>query len=247
MPLMAFACSDAGTGPLPPVLPPPPAIDLAAGQHLFDNETFGGNGRTCLTCHTTASGTITLEDVTRRLAAKPNDELFLHDAFDDGVTGTSRIAAHATIRVELQLPSYVTLADDPAQRTIVMNRGVPSTLNAPALDGKGLIALMLDLRDPNLQRQALGAIRGHAQSTVEPTQKQLDDIAAFQQTDERFFSSAALRAAASGYFHDNSAKTLRQVVDHYGDVFFDRVRIAGANIILTEQDRQDIVAFLERF
>jgi hypothetical protein len=392
--LVASACGDGGITPPPdtvtPPPPPPPTFDLVDGQRLFDIETFGGNGRTCLTCHTKANGTITLEDVAQRLAANPDDELFLHDALDDGVTGTSRIAAHATIRVELQLPPYVTLADNPAQRTIVVHRGVPTTLNGPGLDGVGLSALMLDLRDADLQKQALGAIRGHAQSMVEPTREQLDNIAAFQQKDERFFSSAALRAfAASGgpppdlpegrtdserrgrlffvdaamtpgskegacaichsgpnlnqvsqsgaaaipgarsaagakfgnvrvaetnsnqnptfhfrvsgpgavlsvrladpgilltersasaqlsefipagthpadfagffktpslwaiartapYFHDNSAKTLREVVDHYGDVFFEQEAIAGGKIILTEQDRQDIVAFLER-
>jgi hypothetical protein len=388
---MVAACSDSapGTSPPPPP-PPPPAIDLAEGERLFDLEVFGGNGRTCVTCHTRENGTITLEDVARRLAANPNDELFLHHGLDDGVTGTSRIAAHATIRVELELPPYVTLADNPAQRTIVVNRGVPTTLNAPALDGRGLAALMLDLRDVDLQKQALGAIRGHAQSTVDPTRQQLDNLVAFQQQDARFFSSAALRAFATGggplpelpqgrtesesrgrlffvdasmtpgskegacamchsgpnlneisqfgaaaipdaqgiagakfwtvlvaetnanrnptfafevagpggvrrvtisdpgimltergassqltaftpfdlhpaelagffktpslwgirhtapYFHDNSAKTLRQVVDHYANVFFERETIAGGKIIPTEQDRQDIVAFLER-
>jgi cytochrome c peroxidase len=50
----------------------------------------------------------------------------------------------------------------------------------------------------------------------------------------------------SPYFHDNSAKTLREVVDHYADVFFKEELIAGGIINLTEQDRQDIVAFLGR-
>jgi cytochrome c peroxidase len=387
-------CSDGAVAPPPPppeTPEPPPVVDLVEGQRLFVSEPFGGNSRTCVTCHTRENGTITLEDVAHRLAANMNDELFLHDGLDDGMAGTSRIAAHATIRVELELPPYVTLADNPAQRRIVVNRGVPTTLNAPALDGRGLAALMLDLRDADLQQQAFGAIRAHAQGTVEPTREQLDNIAAFQQADERFFSSAALRAfATSGgpppdlpegrtdserrgrlffvdaamtpgskegacaichsgpnlnemsqsgaaaipgargtagakfgdvrvaqtnsnqnptfhfrvsgpggvvisvrladpgilltersasaqlsefipagthpaefagffktpslwaigrtapYFHDNSAKTLREVVDHYADVFFEHEVIAGGKIILTEQDRQDIVAFLER-
>ncbi|NIS37030.1 MAG: hypothetical protein GWN73_41450 [Actinobacteria bacterium] len=267
-----------------------------------------------------------------------------------------------------------------------MNRGVPTTMNAPALDGGPLAAFMYDLRDADLQAQALGAIRGHALNTVEPTPEQLDAIATFQQTDGRFFSSDALRAFANGgpppelpegrtpsekrgrlffidtpsapgqkqgacafchsgpmlnaanrfafpdfrspegakvntalvaeantmgnptytflvddgfgvvrtvttpdpgvlltvprtphldaflpppfvihpatftgffkvpslwglkhtppYFHDNSAKTLREVVDHYGDVFFNVFTIGGERITLTEQDREDIVAFL---
>jgi hypothetical protein len=386
----AAACSDGGSAPTSPPPPPPPPPPTANGQQLFDSETFGGNRRTCLTCHTKESGTITLEDVARRLAADPNDELFLHDALDDGVAGTSRFATHATIRVEIQLPPWVTLAGNPSQRSIIVHRGTPTTLNAPALDGRGIVALMADLRDGTLELQALGAIRGHAMSTIEPTNAQLVALARFQQTDARFFSSAALRAFADGgpapelpaanseseargrlffvdaamtagskpgacamchsgpalnevnqfgaaaipgaggargakfgsvlvaqtnalgnptftflvdgpggvrsvtlgdpgimltdraasqqlmaftpasvhraefagffktptlwavartapYFHDNSAKTLRQVVDHYADVFFIRERIAGGFIVLTEQDREDIVAFLQRF
>ena len=357
------------------------------GRRLFDHETFGGNGRTCRTCHMVGNGTITVDAVAQRLAEDPGDPLFLHDGLDDGVVGTSRIATHATIRVELQLPPNVTLLDDPLRRTIVVNRGVPTTMNAPALDAGPLAALMLDLRNVDLQEQALGAIHGHAQNTIEPTAQQLDAIAAFQQTDLRFFSSNELRAFAHGgpppelpegrtpsqkrgrlffidtpsapgqkqgacafchsgpmlnaanqfafpdfftppgakvntalvaeanrpgnpeftfrvdngfgnirivttpdpgvmltnprtphlnaflpppfvihpaffagffktpslwgvrhtppYFHDNSAKTLREVVDHYGDEFFKFFTIGGEFITLTEQDRQDIVAFLE--
>ena len=356
------------------------------GRRLFDHETFGGNGRTCSTCHMVGSGTITAEAVAERLAEDPNDPLFRHDGLDDGVAGTSRIAAHATIRVELPLPPHVTLADDPSRRTITVNRGVPTTMNAPALDGGPLGVFMYDGRHIDLQSQALGAIQGHAQSTVEPTQEQLDAIAAFQQSDVRFFSSHGLRAFANGgpppelpegrtpsekrgrlffidtpsapgqkqgacafchsgpmlneanefalpdflspaglkintarvaeansignptytllvdngfgnirtvttpdpgvlltmprtphmnafmpppiafhpanftgffkvpslwgvkhtspYFHDNSARTLRDVVDHYADVFFQEFTIGGEPITLTPQDREDIVAFL---
>jgi hypothetical protein len=384
---VASACGDGATATAPPPPPPPPTLDLADGQHLFDRETFGGNGRTCVTCHMRETGTITLEDIARRQAANPDDELFRHDGLDDGGSGASRILRHGTIRVEVPLPPYVTLADTPAQRTIAVHRGVSTTLNSPALDGRGVVALMLDLREASLQSQALGAIRGHAQSTVEPTRQQLDNLAAFQQTDARFFSSAVLRDFARGgpepqlpeggteserrgriffvdaaptpgskegvcgmchsgpmlnevnqfgqdqtgmpvgakignvlvaetnrlrnptfafwvdgrggmrmvvlpdpgimltppdatpqmsafvlpfnlhpaelagffktpslwgarltapYFHDNSAKTLREVVDHYADVFFRDFPILGSFIELTEQDRQDIVAFLER-
>jgi cytochrome c peroxidase len=35
------------------------------GKKLFDKETFGGNGRTCQTCHSKRTGTLTLEDVQR--------------------------------------------------------------------------------------------------------------------------------------------------------------------------------------
>jgi hypothetical protein len=62
----------------------------------------------------------------------------------------------------------VTLVNDPTRRTIVVNRGIPSTLNAPSLDGGSLAAFMYDLRNNDLEEQALGAIHGHAKSTIEP-------------------------------------------------------------------------------
>ena len=164
------------------------------GQRLFDHETFGGNGRTCRTCHSGNDGTIDPEEVAERLLADPSDPLFLHDGLDDFVAGTTRIAAHATILIERQLPDRVVLVDDPSARSVVVARGVPSTLNTPALDP----ALMYDMRNPDLQDQARGAIDRHALSTIPPTQEQLDLIAFFQQTDNRFFSSRKLQEFAAG-------------------------------------------------
>ena len=57
---------------------------------------------------------------------------------------------------------------------------------------------MCDMRDPHLQAQASGAIARHAQATIAPTTQQLDAIADFQRTDNRFFSSKALRSFAHG-------------------------------------------------
>ena len=200
---MACSGGDGGaSGITTPPAPPPPAAPseplLAMGQRLFDLEAFGGNGRTCVTCHMRETGTITLEAVAARLLTSPADPLFLHDGLDAGAQGTSRILREATIRVELKLPPSVTLVDNPTQRTIVVNRGVPTTINAPALDGASLAALMVDLRNVDLQEQARDAILGHAKGTVTPTREQLDAIAAFEQQDDRFFSSSALHANARG-------------------------------------------------
>lgn len=381
--------TDEATSPAPPPPPPPTPTtpDLALGKKLFDEATFGGNGRTCVTCHMTETGTLTIEAVATRLAGPPGDVLFLHDALDNGVSGTSRIAANATIRVELDLPPNVTLVNDPTRRTIVVNRGIPSTINTPGLDGGSFAAFMYDLRNNDLKEQALGAIHGHAKSTVEPTAKELEALEYFEQQDSRFYSSVVLRANALGgarvelpagsteserrgrlffleigvagttqglcgechgganlntitvlgaaavaagltagakfanvlvsetngnndpmyifrvdngagdvrqvispdpgimlterknsrhlnnflapnvhpatllgmfktpslwgvkntppYFHDNSAKTLREVVDHYADRVFKQFQFGGVFVTLTEQDRQDIVAFLK--
>ena len=163
-------------------------------QRLFDHETFGGNGRTCRTCHSSDNGTINPEEVAKRLAADPSDPLFLHDGLDDFFSGTTRIAEHATILIERPLPQGVILLDDPSATSVVLARGVPSTVNTPALDP----ALMYDMRNPDLQDQASGAIERHALATIPPTAAQLDAIAEFQQTNNRFFSSKAMRLFARG-------------------------------------------------
>jgi cytochrome c peroxidase len=46
------------------------------------------------------------------------------------------------------------------------------------------------------------------------------------------------------YFHDNSAKTLKEVVHHYAR-FFEFISDPAAPLILTEQDQADIIAFLK--
>lgn len=171
-----------------------PRVRSREGRRLFDVETFEGNGRRCRTCHSKQTGTFSPEDALLRLALDPDDPLFRHDSLDDGVSGTSRITEHATVRIEIELPFYVRLADDPGRRTVILNRGTPTTLNTPALDR----LLMYDTRHSDLESQALGAIHAHTQNGREPTALELDLIREFQQTDSRFFSSEALREFANG-------------------------------------------------
>jgi cytochrome c peroxidase len=164
------------------------------GKHLFEKETFGGNGRTCRTCHSAETGTVSPQDAADRLEADANDPLFVHDGSDDGAgNGTSRMLANATIRMEIPMRFNVRLADDPTARSVILLRGIPTTLNTPALDP----VLMLDGRQPTLQRQAAGAIHDHAQVLVAPKEEDLDRIKQFQLTDA-FFSSTALRDFARG-------------------------------------------------
>ena len=136
------------------------AAEMSEGQRLFDHETFGGNGRTCRTCHSGDDGTIDPAEVAERLSEDPSEPLFRHDGLDDFFSGTSRIAAHATILIERDLPEGVVLVDDPSATSVVLARGVPSTVNTPGLDP----ALMYDMRDADLQAQASGAITRHAQA-----------------------------------------------------------------------------------
>ncbi len=170
------------------------AYELREGRRLFERETFGGNGRTCQTCHSVANGTQTLEQIADLFAADPFGPLFRGDGSDDGAgNGASRILQEGTILVTLPLPANVRLMDDPSARTVTLHRGIPSTINTPALDP----VLMYDGRAPNLVEQARDAIRTHAVATRAPTEHELSLIAAFQQT-KRFFSSKKLFEFAAG-------------------------------------------------
>jgi cytochrome c peroxidase len=122
------------------------------------------------------------------------DPLFLHDGSDDGKgKGVQRMLTEATILVEIPLPENVSLGDAPTARSVTVRRGIPTTLNTPALDP----VLMWDGREPNLVSQARNAIRGHGQVTGPISDADLQAIARFQLSD-RFFSSPALRDFARG-------------------------------------------------
>ena len=169
-------------------------IELNA-KKLFERETFGGNGRTCETCHSKLTGTLTLDDVQQIVEkADPDDRFLIHDALDDDGVGTTRVQTHGTIRLTIPLPPWVTMGDDPGATHVTVFRGIPSTRNTPALDP----ILNHDGRAATVQEQALGAIHDHYQNTVEPTAAQLDAIAEFQRTNAHFFSSDALKEFAAG-------------------------------------------------
>lgn len=191
-------------------------------RRLFEEETFGGNGRTCATCHGAKTGTISPEEVAERLAEDPGDPLFLHDGSDDFQGhGTSRVVADATFLIRIPLPPNVTLASDPSATSVVVRRGVPTTLDTPALDP----VLMYDGRAPDLEEQALGAVHDHAESTVEPTPAQLALIAEHQTTNA-FFSSSRLRK----FFQDGTPPELpagQTASEVRGRAFFDDVPIGA--------------------
>src|SRR6187397_1921314 len=83
------------------------------GKKLFEKETFGGNGRTCQTCHSKHTGTIGLADVQQIIDKGDPESLLVGDALDDDGVGTTRVQANATIAITLKLPPWVTMADDP--------------------------------------------------------------------------------------------------------------------------------------
>src|SRR4029453_94667 len=88
---------------------------LQAGRRLFERETFGGNGRTCRTCHSRETGTVSPSDAQERLASDPNDPLFRADGSDDGLgQGVVRMLTDATILMRIPLASKVRPLKDPA-------------------------------------------------------------------------------------------------------------------------------------
>ena len=171
-----------------------PFRDFLEGRRLFEDETFGGNGRTCRTCHSRENGTLTLSQIQKLHARRPNDPLFSHDGSDDFQGhGASRILADGTILVRKTLPAHVKLADDPEATTVTLRRGIPMVLNTPALDP----VLMYDGRAPDLVQQARAAINDHMQPTVVPKQRELEQIADFETT-LPFFSQPRLFAFSLG-------------------------------------------------
>ena len=191
---------------------------VESGRHLFERETFGGNGRTCLTCHSRRTGTVSPEDARERFAQDANDPLFRADGSDDGNgNGVQRMLADATVLVRVPLPDNVTLADDPGARSVVLRRGIPSTLNTPSLDP----VLMLDGRQPSLEVQARGAIEDHASGTRTPTAKELEFIAVFQRTRQFFSSRDLFTFAWTG--HEPALPEGRTAAEKRGRVFFEDV------------------------
>jgi cytochrome c peroxidase len=169
-------------------------LEALEAQRLFNQEEFGGNGRTCLTCHGAATGTIDPAEVEALYAADPTGPLFRPIDSNDGIADDySRLREHATMRVAIPLPAGVTLTQSPSATAVVVHRSVPSTLNTPALDS----VLMWDGRAEDLLAQALDAIQGHSQATLTPSAHQLTLISQFEQS-ESFFSSDALRQYSQG-------------------------------------------------
>ena len=197
--------------------------DFLEGERLFDRETFGGNGRTCLTCHSRETGTVSPAQARVRFRKNPEDPLFVHDGSDDedgdGLGDgrhVTRMLKNATILMRIPLHPNVELKGHPEIREVTVRRGIPTTLNTPALDP----VLMLDGRQPTLQTQALGAITDHAQATRAVTSRELDLIASFQRT-PRFYSSLELLVFAFTGHHPPELPAGRTPSEKRGRRFFE--------------------------
>src|SRR4051812_25318670 len=152
------------------------------GRFLFDTETFGGNGRTCATCHSRQTGTFSIAEAQKRFAKDPNDPLF-RPLDSDNRDGQSynRLLSTGTVRIDVPLPPNVKLLANPSARTASFFRATPTVKNVTTLQS----FLMFDGRESSsdLPHQALSAVHQHTQNSVEPTPEQLQQIAAFEQSD----------------------------------------------------------------
>jgi hypothetical protein len=110
---------------------------------LFEEETFGASGSS-LSVTLEASGMFIrmVASASIRVTPAPSP-LSLPSARNNGSAGSTESRA----------------------RFVVVPRGIPTTLNTPALHP----VLMLDGRQPTLTSQATGAIHDHAHNTIEPT------------------------------------------------------------------------------
>jgi len=164
---------------------------ISDGEYLFEHETFGGNGRTCSTCHRAKDGfSTTPASAQARFALDPADPLFQPSDSDDGAGRQfTRLLSHATVRVRIPLKCRnIWPEDDPHAQSVVINRGIPALTDTPALDP----LLMADGRAPSLEQQALDAIQDHAEPRQAPPFDVVRRIAAFEISD-RFFSTDVLR------------------------------------------------------
>jgi cytochrome c peroxidase len=156
------------------------------GEELFTKETFGGNGRVCSTCHELDQfGTITPAFVQQLFKKDPAGPLFRPLDSDDGVgTSYKRLLEHATVRIPIKLPTRtasglgIRKCDDPANTSVVVNRGNPSVFNM-ALE----MHIMHDGREgDSLETQAVNAVRTHNRPGRDPTPEEAAAIAAFQES-----------------------------------------------------------------
>lgn len=146
------------------------------GKELFEQETFGGNGRTCETCHTNETGTLSPAQAQGLFAADPTHPLFRSIDSDDGQGDSfSRLLTTATIRITLPLPPNVHILEEPGATHVTLHRSIPTVRNV-ALEP----VLMLDGRQSDLATQAIGAVHAHYENTVEPTLDEAERIANFQ-------------------------------------------------------------------
>jgi cytochrome c peroxidase len=215
--LMLSGCGDASGVDDEPIAS---TSEELSGAMLYTTATFGGNGRTCATCHPLGTGTFSAQDAQWRYQLNKHDPLF-RDLDSDNGNGHSykRLLSDATVFVTIDLPSNVKIAGKPWAKTAKFARGTPTTMDTPALDP----VLMWDGRIDTLQDQAKGAITGHAEGNA-PSIHDLNKIADFEES--TLFSSLKLLSYAKG----GPAPTLPKpntASEKRGAAWFDTTQASG--------------------
>jgi cytochrome c peroxidase len=155
----------------------PRRVSYELGRQTFFQETFGGNGRTCGTCHDPrAEFTMSPALAQERYRHDRSHPLFRSIDSDDGDgRDYTKLLEHALFRVNVPLHPSIVWEDHPERRAITVWRGAPSISNV-ALSGPYL----QDGRGLTLRAQALGAIDDHMEPRRRPLDKELDALAAFE-------------------------------------------------------------------
>lgn len=195
-------------------LEPAPPGQALLGRLLFELDQFAGNGRTCRTCHSADTGTLSPAQVEAAFQHDPSGPLFRPIDSDDGAGNSyARLRGSATVRITLPLPPNVHIAEHPEQRSVTLNRSIPTVVNS------GLEpVLMLDGRESDLAAQARGAVHAHFENGREPFDLELNLIAAFETT---LFSSSAVRRFAEGG-PDPVLPKAKTASEKRGKTFFER-------------------------
>src|SRR6266498_3269160 len=217
MPHTGFGQSSEGNGEIQLNCDEGPCDAVARGRAAFNDRNLnqlGGNGRSCADCHMPADG-FQLSPASARarfdaLQAKreydknADDPLFRPvDADDFRINGDnavdfSNLVENGLIRITMPLPLNVKLIDPATGQTtdetsVDLWRAVMPVPNVAITGPNRQGGYQHDARFGTLQEQARGALFAHAQVSVEPPQRMLDDLAAFQQT---LFSSPSVELLA---------------------------------------------------
>lgn len=170
---------------------------IARGAQLFFSETFGGNGRTCGTCHP-AENNLTI-DPSFIAALPPTDPLFVAETNP----ALAQLENPTLLRHDALILENVDGFEDPTHKFVL--RGVPHTLAMSTSTGRGDIPIFPSDGPPpdfrtgwggdgapgrgSLNEFAFGAIVQHFTRSLDrkvgvdfrvPTQDELDALEAFQ-------------------------------------------------------------------
>jgi cytochrome c peroxidase len=159
--------------------------DILEGAANFFLPFPGGNGRACATCHIPSEGfsispkTVEARWLKLQERKKTNpcadDPLFRSIDADDFQQNFATLRKLAVFRVHVPLPQRVRLVADPEATEVAFFRAAP-----PLNLLKHTAPYQQDRAAKTLEEQALGAINAHFEPTVQPNQRFLDTVAAFQ-------------------------------------------------------------------